>query len=180
VFVFAAIGFLMFSLVNRPHRFGLIAVSCCIIGFFGFAALPVALELSVETTFPVSEGISAGLMWMTGQIFGVIFLALVSPMRGEPRFYNGTTRVYNITTNATNPLPPGVLEFYDYTNACYMLLGAVGMAALPLLFFKTEYKRLASEQAYRESHPHGGDGKPAVAEPATSVDGPSHCESPVP
>lgn len=135
-FLCAATGFLMFSLVNRPSKFALISVSCCIIGFFGFASLPVALELSVETTFPVSEGVSAGLMWMCGQIFGVIFLSLVPPLKGGSRFYNGTTRVYNVSTNGT--LPPGIIEYYDYTNADYMLLGAVAVAALSMLLFNTE------------------------------------------
>jgi len=148
-FVFAAAGTIMFSLVNLPNRFAILSISCCIIGFFGFAALPIALELSVETTFPVNEGVSAGLMWMSGQTFGIITLALVPTLRGEPRFYNGTTRVFNITLDADDQPPPGILEFYDYTNAGYMLMGIVCVAATALLFFNTEYKRLASERERR-------------------------------
>jgi FLVCR family MFS transporter 7 len=42
--------------------------ACGAVGFFAFAALPVGLELSVESTFPVNESLSAGLIWIFSQV----------------------------------------------------------------------------------------------------------------
>ena len=41
----------------------LIAFSLCSFGFFGFALMPVCLELGVELTYPVAEATSSGLLW---------------------------------------------------------------------------------------------------------------------
>ena len=43
----------------------MIYMTCAILGFSTFGVLPAALELCAECTFPVSEGTSAGLMWLT-------------------------------------------------------------------------------------------------------------------
>ena len=52
--------FQVFSLEDEPV---LIAFSLCSFGFFGFALMPVCLELGVELTYPVSEATSSGLLW---------------------------------------------------------------------------------------------------------------------
>ena len=49
----------------RPGQLNLIYMICAILGFSTFGVLPAALELCAECTFPVSEGTSAGFMWLT-------------------------------------------------------------------------------------------------------------------
>lgn len=43
-----------------------VAVACSLFGFFGFSIYPVAMELSVECSYPVGEATSAGLIFISG------------------------------------------------------------------------------------------------------------------
>lgn len=43
-----------------------VAVVCSLFGFFGFSIYPVAMELSVECSYPVGEATSAGLVFVSG------------------------------------------------------------------------------------------------------------------
>lgn len=45
-----------------------VAVACSLFGFFGFSIYPVAMELSVECSYPVGEATSAGLIFISGYI----------------------------------------------------------------------------------------------------------------
>jgi len=44
----------------------ILALLCAVSGFFGLALYPVYLELSVECSFPVGEGTSAGFLVLSG------------------------------------------------------------------------------------------------------------------
>ncbi|CAB1337304.1 unnamed protein product [Coregonus sp. 'balchen'] len=54
-----------------------VAVVCSLFGFFGFSIYPVAMELSVECSYPVGEATSAGLIFISGQIQSVIYILLL-------------------------------------------------------------------------------------------------------
>ncbi|CAB1325500.1 unnamed protein product [Coregonus sp. 'balchen'] len=54
-----------------------VAVACSLCGFFGFSIYPVAMELSVECSYPVGEATSAGLIFISGQIQSVIYILLL-------------------------------------------------------------------------------------------------------
>lgn len=43
-----------------------IGVVCALFGLFGFSTYPVAMELSVECSYPVGEATSAGLVFISG------------------------------------------------------------------------------------------------------------------
>jgi FLVCR family MFS transporter 7 len=73
VFV-ALIGFLLFFLGTFPGRDALLYSGAAIIGLGGFPIEALSLEMGVESTWPVAEGTSAGLLWTSAQGFGVIFL----------------------------------------------------------------------------------------------------------
>lgn len=42
------------------------------LGFFGVPLLPLGNELSVEITFPVNPSISSGILFLAGQLQGMI------------------------------------------------------------------------------------------------------------
>lgn len=44
----------------------IIGAVCALFGLFGFATYPVAMELSVECSYPVGEATSAGLVFISG------------------------------------------------------------------------------------------------------------------
>lgn len=81
IFTLALGATIFFSCVARPDQAGAVAVSLALFGFSGFGILPAALELSVELTYPVSEGTSAGFMWMSGQVFGIILTFICGAMK---------------------------------------------------------------------------------------------------
>lgn len=49
-----------------PQQKAAVAVVCSLFGFFGFSIYPVAMELSVECSYPVGEATSAGLIFISG------------------------------------------------------------------------------------------------------------------
>ena len=51
-------------------------------GLAAFAILPVALELSVETTYPVNEGTSAGFLWVAAQAFSIGIVSSMEALEG--------------------------------------------------------------------------------------------------
>eukprot|EP00049_Salpingoeca_infusionum_P006786 m.111332 g.111332 ORF g.111332 m.111332 type:complete len:480 (+) comp13443_c0_seq1:1288-2727(+) len=139
-FVGALGGVLMFTFVNKPNRLAELIVANCIIGFFAFAALPVGMELCAECTFPVSEGLSAGLIWVFSQALSTMFLFAT----------NAATDGYKCFTNATVVPCTGPYDnkYYDYKPAMYMFLGFTAAATLAVLCLNVTYKRLESEREY--------------------------------
>jgi len=56
----------MLQLAQYAQLEVLLASLCAVGGFFGLALYPVCLELSVECSFPVGEGTSAGFLVLSG------------------------------------------------------------------------------------------------------------------
>uniref|UniRef100_H2Y906 Major facilitator superfamily (MFS) profile domain-containing protein n=1 Tax=Ciona savignyi TaxID=51511 RepID=H2Y906_CIOSA len=61
--------------VNQP---GLIAAMCGVFGFFGIPVYPVGNELAVETTYPVGEAASSGVVFMSGKFINLNFFHIVT------------------------------------------------------------------------------------------------------
>ncbi|XP_075681646.1 solute carrier family 49 member A3 isoform X2 [Rhinoderma darwinii] len=64
---FTVIGFAVAS--NLKNMAPLLVVICSLLGFFGFAIYPIAMELAVECSYPVGEGSSTGLAFISGCYF---------------------------------------------------------------------------------------------------------------
>lgn len=146
LFMLATASFVWFTLANKPDNMGQIIGSCCAMGFFCFACLPVGLELSVECTYPVNEGVSAGFLWLTGQVIGMGVIGGINGLKGTPAYFNGTVP-YIPVPNTT--IPAGISEFHNYDKALWFAVGVSGAAAFLILFMHTEYKRLNAENAIK-------------------------------
>ena len=118
-----------------PQSFSLVCLAMGSLGFFSLAALPVALELSVECTYPVGESTSAGLMFLAGQLFGLIITFSMNALVGP------------------KPGPLEIIAQPDMTNACWFVSGGALFSAIIMLFFKTEYHRLKIDQVLLSSSP---------------------------
>lgn len=57
-----------------------IAISVTLFGAGGFAVYPLGLELGVEITYPVAEATSTGLIIISGQVQGIIYVLLMSAL----------------------------------------------------------------------------------------------------
>ena len=64
--------FVAMTLYTLPSKnFTLLALNGCLAGFFTLPIIPVAFQLSVELSHPVSEALSNGLMMLFSQVFGI-------------------------------------------------------------------------------------------------------------
>jgi FLVCR family MFS transporter 7 len=74
-----ACALISFIIITRySHMDVVLALLCAVSGFFGLALYPICLELSVECSFPVAEGTSAGFLVLSGQIQAALYTILMT------------------------------------------------------------------------------------------------------
>ncbi|XP_045690169.1 solute carrier family 49 member A3 isoform X4 [Phyllostomus hastatus] len=123
-----------FALVSqlRGQAVALAAI-CALLGLFGFSVAPVAMELAVECSFPVGEGAAAGLVFVLGQVEGVLIMLLLTALtvrRSKPGF--STCR--------------GDQDSLDWEVPMLLMAGLCTLFSCCLvLFFHTPYRRLQAE-----------------------------------
>ncbi|XP_076861883.1 solute carrier family 49 member A3 isoform X2 [Brachyhypopomus gauderio] len=123
----------------REQR-AIVIVACVLFGFFGFGVYPVAMELSVECSYPVGEATSAGMIFISGQIQSIIYMVLLQALT---------------TTTEADPSLSTCAAGGD-ANLSWMVPGLVmaGLCCLAsccfVIFFRTEYRRLLAEAAVDE------------------------------
>eukprot|EP00043_Microstomoeca_roanoka_P001538 m.33335 g.33335 ORF g.33335 m.33335 type:complete len:480 (+) comp10875_c0_seq2:116-1555(+) len=147
-FMGATGGVVLFMFMNKADNLAWLLVSCAVIGFFAFAALPVGLELSVECTFPVHEGLSAGLIWIVSQAISICIVFSSTALRGEEKCFNASVPVDCTTTSTI----PDIDVYYEYPHAIQLCAGLTALATLIILFLRTEYKRQNSEASFNKDH----------------------------
>jgi FLVCR family MFS transporter 7 len=162
----ANILFVIIQLNNNDHalNYYLILLSFCLIGFFGLPLLPVCMEMSVECVYPIPEATSTGLLFIGGQIVGVVMILfypkLATPIDANSYVYNsiqtctaGGSSSLNTTTPAmgfTSTIAPSgssQLTVLDFRNPLYgQSFILVFISITFTLFFKCAYLRLRSER----------------------------------
>ncbi|BFY97761.1 hypothetical protein BsWGS_00801 [Bradybaena similaris] len=119
-----------------------IAVSVALFGFFGFAIYPTSLEMAVEVTYPVAEATSTGIVFLSGQIQGII-LMLVAQFVAQP------LSAYDASLPQACP-SDGEFEPQDWTIPNLILNGySVLCVAVVVLFFRADYRRMKEESRLR-------------------------------
>jgi predicted MFS family arabinose efflux permease len=104
------------------HSVPLLAAICTALGFFMIGLLPVGMEAAVISTYPVPEAISAGLLLLSCQVFGIAFVV-----------------VAKLLEHASSPP--------TMTAANLLITGAVALAAAASLFWRMQTKRLDAEES---------------------------------
>lgn len=132
----SALACIAFSVVALlPQQQVAVAVVCSLFGFFGFSVYPVAMELSVESSYPVGEATSAGLIFASGQVQSVIYMVLLQSL--------------------TSPLAPlRDSECGDSPQSWRVPLMVMGglcafFTSVFVLLFHTRYRRLEAENQAR-------------------------------
>eukprot|EP00052_Salpingoeca_macrocollata_P015541 m.123941 g.123941 ORF g.123941 m.123941 type:complete len:460 (-) comp19723_c0_seq1:1765-3144(-) len=135
-FFLACCSLYAFTYVLTLGSFAAAAVMAGVLGFFTFGILPVALELGVECTYPVSAGSSAGFLWLAGQALGIPLLLGCSAYAEQ-----GKELVVHINNGTETK------TYHDMTNPSYMLSGVATFALIFVLCFTSNYRRLEASQA---------------------------------
>ncbi|KAF7655320.1 hypothetical protein LDENG_00057510, partial [Lucifuga dentata] len=79
-----ALACIAFSVVcQMQEQKAAVAAISSLFGFFGFAIYPIAMELSVECSYPVGEATSAGLIFISGQVQSVLYIILLQGLTKE-------------------------------------------------------------------------------------------------
>ncbi|XP_053406794.1 solute carrier family 49 member A3-like isoform X2 [Mercenaria mercenaria] len=94
---FSCLFAVAFSQVARLHNQQILVALCsALFGGFGFAIYPICMELAVEVTYPVAEATSAGLMVISGQVQGIIYMLLVQFIAQDLPLLFQTSTGYNL------------------------------------------------------------------------------------
>ncbi|KAG7237978.1 hypothetical protein INR49_031494 [Caranx melampygus] len=116
-----------------PQQEVAVAAVCSLFGFFGFSIYPVAMELSVECSYPVGEATSAGLIFVSGQVQSVLYIVLLQAL---------TKRL------ADSPLSTCGDAVLSWRVPTLVLAGLCSVfSCCFVLFFNTRYRRLEAEEA---------------------------------
>ncbi|KAJ8382343.1 hypothetical protein SKAU_G00031210 [Synaphobranchus kaupii] len=111
-----------------------VAILCSLFGFFGFSIYPVAMELSVESSYPVGEASSSGLLFISGQIQSIVYMVILQALT-QP-----------IADSPFSRCAAGGAEVLSWRVPVLVMAGLFsGGACCFLLFFHTEYRRLRAE-----------------------------------
>ncbi|XP_019410760.1 PREDICTED: major facilitator superfamily domain-containing protein 7 [Crocodylus porosus] len=134
-FGLAALASIVFAVMtNFRNQTILLALSCSLFGFFGFSVYPVAMELAVECSFPVGEGTSSGLIFVSGQIQGVIMMKLMQAL---------TVQIPKDPFSTCAGDEGGTVDWINSTLGMAGILSAI--ACFYVIFFHTDYRRLHAE-----------------------------------
>ena len=118
--------------------------------------LPICMEMSIECVYPIPEATSTGLLFIAGQIFGIIMIIgypnIATKIGKDSYVYNSvqtcleTSNSSYITTTTASSITAelSVLDFRIPLYAQTILLTMI--ALLFIIFFKCAYLRLRSER----------------------------------
>ncbi|XP_076005244.1 solute carrier family 49 member A3 isoform X2 [Genypterus blacodes] len=128
-----ALACIAFSVVcQMPAQKVAVAAVCSLFGFFGFSTYPVAMELSVECSYPVGEATSAGLIFVSGQIQSIIYIILLQGLT-KPLAYS--------------PLSTCGKEVLSWRIPVLVMAGLCSFfICIFVIFFNTRYRRLEAEE----------------------------------
>ena len=133
--------------------------SFCVFGFFGLPLLPICMEMSVECVYPIPEATSTGLLFIAGQLVGIVLILIypnvATKIEPDSFVYNSIqtcVTTVNPPVNATTPFATTTessiyLAVLDYSYPLYFQTVVSVISALGfVVFFKCAYLRLRSEQ----------------------------------
>lgn len=129
----SALACIAFSVVSlmRDQKIAIAAV-CSLFGFFGYAIYPVAMELSVECSYPIGEATSAGLLFISGQVQSVLYIVFLQSL---------TKRL------ADSPLSTCGDAVLSWKVPLMVMSGLFSFfTCFFVIFFHTQYKRLEAEE----------------------------------
>ncbi|XP_072524958.1 solute carrier family 49 member A3 [Salminus brasiliensis] len=111
-----------------------VGVVCALFGLFGFSIYPVAMELSVECSYPVGEATSAGLIFISGQLLSIIYSKTLQALTKKLADSPTSMCAADGDANFSWKVPVLVMAGLCCVASCCFVI-----------FFHTEYRRLRAE-----------------------------------
>ncbi|KAI7901997.1 major facilitator superfamily domain-containing protein [Cokeromyces recurvatus] len=115
-----AITTVILYIQDLVNTYAFMMVSCFLNGFFVFLIIPVSLELAAECTFPVSESVSASILWGVSQVSSFCTTFIMDALRAGP-----------------DASPP-----YNMKHALIYAIVLSCIGAIPSFFLSTDLKRI--------------------------------------
>ncbi|XP_070541018.1 solute carrier family 49 member A3-like isoform X1 [Ptychodera flava] len=154
----SVMSILMFVASFIPNMESVILISIILCGIFSSATYPVCLELAVETSYPVAQGTSVGLLLISMHMQGLIFTFLLESLGRPMTSYQRVNQ--KCTVHSDSHAGPGssmlsllylaednASEPQDMTVAIMVYSGLLCFQVIALMLcFKTNYKRLNAEK----------------------------------
>lgn len=112
----------------RPGNGDLLTFAFAVLGFTILPMLPVALENSAECTYPVSEDLTVGLLFLGGNTLGIAFTFIMQVLLELPPWGGANANASTTPSNA-------------------FILSLVLLACIFLVFYNGKYKRLECESS---------------------------------
>jgi len=146
-----------FSIVHHyPHQRVWVALTLGVFGFFGIPVYPIGNELAVEATYPVGEATSTGVIFMLGQLQGIILVLILQILGVELKKEDAPLEVCNESGDSS-------VTVLDMTNSAYFMMGYACLVWLIyLVFFKTEYRRINAENQQSSSSSNDVQSTPGI------------------
>jgi FLVCR family MFS transporter 7 len=136
-------GLLFNEFAIYPNYEPVIAIAVSGFGFFGIAYYAAGMEISAEITYPASETTSAGIVGLSGQLLGVIYITvwglLVKPLPDQYRNMQKCT--FSGQTLADDDF---VEESTIVPQYLFVIVGTI-IAMIGVIFFKPKYLRISLE-----------------------------------
>ncbi|KAJ6657111.1 hypothetical protein lerEdw1_002857 [Lerista edwardsae] len=149
-----ALTSIAFAVVShlRNQTYALATVSS-LFGFFGFASYPVSMELAVECSYPVGEGMSSGLIFVTSQVQGVVLMVLLQSLTVEMKEAPFSTcrasegGILNWSYSERRISFDETLFSFSDPTASTLVMAGVGslIACFFVIAFHTNYRRISTE-----------------------------------
>ncbi|KAM6980825.1 solute carrier family 49 member A3 [Aplochiton taeniatus] len=132
---FAALACIAFAVVSQMREQEVaVATVCSLFGFFGFSVFPVAMEMSVECSYPVGEATSAGLVFISGQVQAVIYMVLLQGLTVQ------------LADSPYSTCSTGGDAALSWRTSVLVMAGLWTLfSSFFILFFNTRYRRLEAE-----------------------------------
>ena len=93
------LSILLFVYTLQANQFHLLFLSTCVLGFFIFPLGLINMELCAETTFPVAEDVSFGMLAVGGNVVGVLLVFLLQYLYTIPNVLIIVTYLPFLTVN---------------------------------------------------------------------------------
>ncbi len=124
-------SFAWFAINMLRHRTTIGMVMSCIsialLGFFACPTVPLTLELSVETSFPMPENVSASILNACSTLVSAVCVLSLDMVKKDSK--------------------TGSMQ-----SALWICLGLLGVAIIPMFLFGSPYKRMEYEKQKRLQH----------------------------